>query len=93
MPLDVAAAKQSCAAAGRPEAEPMIVLATGTGGFVGSATALVLKQRGHGASSQGPAEHMRRSRALSSAWKQVASARIDAEPDNDRHRDLERSMH
>ena len=48
MPLDVAAAKQSCAATGRPEAEPMIVLATGTGGFVGSATALVLKQRGHG---------------------------------------------
>jgi len=63
MPLDVAAAKQSCAAAGRPEAtEPMIVLATGTGGFVGSATALVLKQRGHGVSAHRPAHprHMHR---------------------------------
>ena len=49
MPLDVAAAKQSCAVTGLPEAEMMTVLVTGTGGFVGSASALTLKERGHGA--------------------------------------------
>ncbi len=50
MPMDEAAARESCAPAKAGSADTMTVLVTGTGGFIGAATALKLKEQGHGES-------------------------------------------
>ena len=50
MPLDEAAALESCAPSRDAQATgmTMVVLVTGSGGFVGAATAWKLKEQGHG---------------------------------------------
>ena len=48
IPLDAAAAEESCTGTGGAQGAQMTVLVTGAGGFIGMSASIMLHQHGHG---------------------------------------------